>query len=814
MAVKSTSLTFSAINQSLWAPGFATGFRIDSGNALIYDPEAITYDIDIGALGFGVSAQFYLDFKIGLLAYAELANAGSFDTTFNLNVDVVLPGAIKTGLGQSQTMAFDFTDWSVVSADISSTAFSGPEAGLDLIIDLEAELRNGHYYHWFGEGDFDDFKLIDLDLVIPLIAVNLERPLFQFELTDGVTLTGRLPTGAETSGQSINSSIVTAHGSSDTRFLELEADLDALMVKLLEKIPAVGQVVKAISEVVFAEHVFDIHDYLSFIPANKFKLSATMLDIGAGAGAVITEDVTVDIAGADGIPNVGIRLVSDNGTPTNFADDRVVNGHLGQILNVDTSTLTGVGTVKVKAYYDLNDVTFSHDVGLGINASFTIEALKAELGGAWVPPALAFSIGPLFEAEFPEDGFDIDLFDFYKDSFQMPAGFFDAGGTYHAGVFNQQVETYEVFYADVNNFPVGWNPDAPNAEQAVYEFRNLLVVNLNATISAVGQLWNNSPTQNVLTVQAGHNLPAPPGSSNVSRVWQGNVSATLTLSEAGGSNNFAIVDPSSGELQNLKVNIENAFGGTKVLAASAGFAATFNDKLALLNSLDAATPAVLLFDYGAQRFETTNPVEILGQGMGDLLVYVAGGHYFDGRGQTAGEHDVFMGSFRQSHPATAITWDLAAAQVTGGVDLANGVTVRNVEAFWLVTGNADDNIRTYTNQDYVRTSGGKDLVTNTADYASDTIDLGDGDDVVINNAPVAGANYTDAISGGKGYDIAVHSQAAAMRLDFTFNGAAAAGGDGTRRRRLDHEPDAACPGLCGGRPRRVDRHPARAQRHW
>ena len=47
----------------------------------------------------------------------------------------------------------------------------------------------------------------------------------------------------------------------------------------------------------------------------------------------------------------------------------------------------------------------------------------------------------------------------------------------------------------------------------------------------------------------------------------------------------------------------------------------------------------------------------------------------------AGEWDVFMGSFRQSDPSVAITWDLNAA-VTGGVgiDLANGVTVKNVEA--------------------------------------------------------------------------------------------------------------------------------------
>jgi Ca2+-binding RTX toxin-like protein len=779
MAVKSTSLTFSATNQSLWAPGFATGFRIDSGNALMFDPEAITYDIDIGALGFGVSAQFYVDFKIGLLAYAELANAGSFETKFNLNVDVVLPGAIKTGLGQPQHMSLDFTRYSVVSAEISSTAFEGaPRAGLDLIIGLEAGLRNGQYYHWFGDGDFDDFKLIDVDLAIPLISVDLLTPMFSFELTDGVTLTGQLPTGADTSGRSINSSIVTAHGASDTRFLELEADLDALLVKLLEKIPGVGAVVRGISEVVFAEHVFDIHDYLSFIPANKFKLSATVLDVGAGAGAVITEDVKVDIAGTDGIPNVGIRLVSDNGTPTNFADDRIVNGQLGQILNIDTSTLTGVGHVKVKAYYDLNNVTFSHAVGLGINASFTIDALMAELSGAWVPPALAFSIGPLFHAEFPEGGFNIDLFDFYKDSFQMPTGYFDAGGTYHAGVFNQQTATYEVFYADVNNAPPGWIPEAPNAEQAVYEFRNLLVANLNATISAVGELWNNSPTQNVQSVQAGHNQPNP-GTTNASRIWQGNVNASQSLFE-GGNNNFVIVSPAVAG-SNLKVNVGLNFviGGPRLLAAEAGFAATDADKLTLLNYLDAQAPNTLIFEYGAFELETTNPVEIIGQNKGDLLVFIDGAQYFDGGGQTAGEHDVFMGSFRQSDPGIAITWDLNAA-VTGnvGVDLANGITVRNVEAFWLVTGNADDNIRTHINQDYVRTSGGKDLVTNTADYASDTIDLGDGDDVVINNAPVAAANYTDTISGGKGYDIAVHSQAAAMRLDFTFNGAAAAGGDG------------------------------------
>jgi len=763
MATKTTTLSFTALNQSLWTPGFARGFRIDTGDSLIYDPAEVIYKLDVGALGFGVKADFYIDFKIGLYAYAELGNTGGFDTTFNIALNVGLPSAFVAGAGA--TFEFDFTKYTVTSGTIKSTGFAAaPKAGLDLILGVSAGLRNGEYYTWFDDGDFASVSLIDLDLSVPLISVDLNTPEFKFELTKGVTLTGRLPTGADTEGKSTGSSIVTGVGYSDTRFLELDADLDALLVRLVEKIPVVGQIVKGISEVVFAEHVFDIHDYIPFIPANKLKLSATVLDIGAGAGVVLKETTSVDIAGADKIPNVSVRLVSDNGTAT-LADDVIVNSRLGQKATIAAPT-GGIGNVKVDAVYSLADVAFTHTVGLAINASFTIDALQAELGGSWVPSALAFSVGPLFSFEFPEGGITFDLFDLYRTTFKI-----------QPNAFNTVQDSYSIFFTDAP--PPLWNPEAANAAQSAYEYRDALLKNLASTVAATEQLWANSGVaQNVDFMRAGFNAPAP-GANNTTRVWQGQFTSQADLAAA--TFNFTIVNPNAVPANNLRVNIgtTSTFGGPTVLASAAGYDAFFSAKLALLDALDVASPARLIFTYGSNTLDTRDPTEIVGGALGDLLVYKPGAKFFDG-GAHSFQNDVFIASFRQSAPDTAIIWDLSTAATTGAtVLLGNGVTVKNIEAFWLKTGNANDSLRTHTNQDVLYTGGGQDFIANVSDLSSDFIDAGDGDDVIVTGANgTFFALPTDTIVGGRGYDLAEFTASGGLRLDYSDDGALRIGGAG------------------------------------
>jgi len=264
---------------------------------MIWDSDPIVKDFGFSALGFSLDAEFYLDVRFGLLAYASLGTGGHFDADYEISVNLGLPSAVIAG----DMMTFDFTRYEVVSSSITTAGFGTPEsssvgkigAGLDLIIELKTGFRDITFVHWFGEEGPYDFTLLKIDEQITLIEVNPLSPEFTLDLTDGVSLTARLPTGASISGSIAHDGggRLTGEGVSERQFLSLDADLDALLVKMLEKIsfPPVTAVAKFLGEVVFAEHSYDISDYITFIGKDKAKFNFTLLDITANAGLNVTE---------------------------------------------------------------------------------------------------------------------------------------------------------------------------------------------------------------------------------------------------------------------------------------------------------------------------------------------------------------------------------------------------------------------------------------------------------------------------------------------------------------------------------------------
>ncbi|MDB5506395.1 MAG: Cyclolysin [Devosia sp.] len=805
MAISRTSLQFVTESQSLWGPGKALNLSVDTGDSLIYDSGKITQDININAGIFGITGTGFVQFRVGLYAYAHLGSTGGFDATVNMEVDVEHDGGAEIG----QKVNFDFSTWRVVSTDLTSFPFDGsPRAGLDLIAEFKAGIEDGNVWYPFGDTDFET-TLVNLEMSFPIIKfdsrdLKLEISLFK----DAVTITGMLPTGAATEGSGGENDLTVSSSGSGEDFLTVEADLDALLTQLLEKIPGVGSVIKAISEIVFGEHEFDINNYLSFVPANKFVLAATMLDVSAYAGIHVTEQLELDITGTDENetqPDIKIRLVSDNGTANDISDDRVYLTNLGQDIDVDAPiqmpggpTVAESGTMTVTATYSLENTTMDHDVGIGLNASLTITALFAELRGEWVPPSLAFTLGPLLEKTFPTGGFSADLFTVYNpDPFKLAAG-----------AFNTVTDDYEVFFT--YDAPANWDVSTfENAQNAYLDYRQRLVEILNVSLADFQYLWSGpNGTQNVAALSGVSNVDLP-SAVNHSRTWLANINIGVRLNEAAGSNNFVMVDPgdppdfNDGRLRaNIGTTTQLTAGGPTVFGSTKGFnlQTVTADALALLNALASTAGKTLHVEYDyipvgdpSRTLITTNPVEYKGDEFGDLLVFFQGDNgnrpsHFDGGDEAVFEYDTFVANFLATDPNSAVNIDLFKAKTLTPAqfstifgetaDTNDDVNLKNIEALVLRTGNADDNIVTYAFADYLETNGGRDIVHNRQDSFRDQIRLGSGDDIVISGNS-GGTTNTDDIYGGTGYDIAYHSSSLGQRVDIFRNGAYVAGGGPT-----------------------------------
>lgn len=759
MATVNTNLLFSTERQSLWKPGEATELTIDSGNTMIWDPDPIVKDFGFSALGFSLDAQFYLDVRFGLLAYASLGTGGHFNADYDIAVQIELPAAVIAG----NLMTFDYRNFQIVSSEITTAGFGTPEsssigkigAGLDLIIDLESGFRNIVFGHWFGEEGPYDFTLLDIKERIQLIGVSLEDPEFTLDLTEGVSLTARLPTGAsiDESTSSNGGGKVAGEGVSDTQFLSLDADLDALLVKLLNKIafPPVQVVAKFLGEVVFAEHTYDIADFLPFIGKGKAAFNFTLLDITANAGLNVTEEVSLDInKPGTNTPDVRITLVSDNGTAGNTLDDVRTVGSLGQVLTLASPNTTGIGDAIITATYEINRASFFHGVGVGINASINIDALSGYLTGSWIPEALRFSFGPLFSTQIPEGGLQINLGNLYEDSFEI------AGSA-----FNKQTETYKVFYVEGALAPTGYNPNLPNAEETLYAFFR----EAHEQLAAIQSQYSNSgfllrPPVNDPPASS-YNFSAE--AQKVMFIYTGLFTQAVTLNSANGS--VATVDLATNLPVSARLQVRHTTS-TNLLEFSANNAFIYNSLLAV----ETNPAASLVYQINGKTLTTNASVNVDGTSNADAIMLSGDDTSFiDGGGNTNLQLDLFIANFKAFYGDVAIRWDLEQS-VTGELDgnpaTAGGIslftdnaaitdlTVRNVERAALRTGGGDDYLVGWVGADVFISGGGDDIVIMPGDGLSDLAVLEGGDDAYVGSflqAPL-GIDATDVIYGGTGLD--------------------------------------------------------------
>ena len=814
--ITNTILNFVTFNQSLWSPGDARQFRISTEDLLVYRSGELTYDFDFDIWVAGASGQLYLSFYAGLEAYAELVDSGHFDAAYTFSVNVEHDTAVL--ITQNSTVNFDFSDWSVQSARLTSEGFSGsPGAGLDFVFGAEAGIRNLEYFAFGLNGEVAAQEFFDFDARIPIIEVNGSSVEFDgfgnltevaFSPYPGIEISARLPTGADTFGQTFGSLEVTSRGRSDTKFIELDIDVDEVIIELASKIPKIGKIIESIGAVVFAEYEYDLADYISFIPEGKVSLEATVFDIQANAGIYLTETLSLEVQTPTA--PVSIVLRSDNGTPGDYSDDKVVTTQLGSDVDIgvpDTNALnqdlsdglgSGVGVFTVTAYYDLAEVDYDHSVGLGIEASLTITALRAFFGGDWVPDELSVDFGPLLEVVFPEGGFETDLFDFFSNDYTTTEGQFantPTSGTdpstwgYETGTFNQVTDTYEVFAT--NSAPNGWDPEAPGAVQQIYVFREALQENFQAAIGATESIWENDQVgtagQFIATLDPGATFINPVSSATLvgeldgtpttittsgfvtdfTLFWDASVTSQVQVRQAT-DNNHVIVAPADAATlgysddQDLKVNFIAATesglqGGAYYLNDFVGVDDGFGAIAGVLDALDVQMRGIA-YEYGNHELRSANTPNVIGRDGDDILVR-AGNHttsspaaeLFDGDSG----FDVFVANYLQSDPNLAISFDWSDVNPNDGVQIGD-VTVKNAEGFVIRTGNADDFLVGGGGINIFETSGGDDYIRFDKDNGASAATGGDGSDVLIVDGQqgLESGNFR-ALFGGTGLDVGV-----------------------------------------------------------
>lgn len=791
MITTNTSLSFSTKGQSVWAPGSAINLYIDTGDFLIFDSGEQVKEFGIDLWVIEASFEVYLDVRFGLLGWANLGSTGSWDASYEMDLFVEHTNAVLGG----GNMIFDFSDYDIVSANISSQGFGpgekGISAGLKMIVEISAGVRD-IYVDWpwpFGSDNFGGFSLINIKESIDLIKVTAKLPSFKLELFDGIDLKAQLPQGADTKGDSTDSGVVSGKGTSKTNFIELSADLDKLLLKLLGTIPepATQGVVKFLGETVFAEHTYDLGDYVGFIPDGKIQFKFTAVDITAKAGLALTEKVNLDITekGASKVPDIGIMLTSDNGTPDDASDDKVAVGKLGDTLQLvaprTTSMAPGeppsVGKAIINAEYFINRALFTHDIGLAVTFGITIDILKGALKGSWVPSFLEVEFGPLKQINFPaegDDGWEIDLGTLFSHDYEV-----------NGSVFNKEFDAYEVFYVQPEIAPTGWNPDLPGAEGAVYDYFEASHKQLEALFD---KFEDRYPATEYLHRPLFVNGVPPIGTldytSFISKVFFGWTAATdnkVLVSPTNGSIIMAAPAPrltTNGPV--IQDNLIVKYFYNDPFAGSLKKDLVYNlDWQTLFGSLfidhdPTFTYKKVSYEYNGKILEAFGPTSAAGQSLGDVLYY-NGGDFYDGGGNTGGQHDVFMANFAQIDFESPVNWNLAQAiedendglaSTMGGVTLQSGVTIKNVEAIIIKTGAGDDYIVSGTYSDAISTGGGDDVVKLTyaikvgtgftVDSSDDYVSLGSGDDIAtveLGNVPVPlSFEYTDYILGGTGVD--------------------------------------------------------------
>ncbi len=657
MRRQDTSLTFSTTGQSLWRPGPAESFRIDTGEYLIYDTGELTYNFSADAAVAEFSAQAYFGMRFGLVAWANLGDGGSWSASYELDLSVGIPdpqvvsrqNPDQTYLPRT-TMLFDFDQVEIVSAEISSEGFEigddgSISAGLDLVIDVQAGVRHIEVETIFKDFSFDDLQVINVDETINLITVSAELPEYTLELYSGVELTARVPQGADTEGDSTGSGVVSGRGFSDTEFLALDADLDQLLTELLSNAgPQAAAVARALQNTVFLEREFSI---------GPVDIEVTVVDITAHMGLGLTETVELDIRDprtvtdpndpTSGLPNVSVLLTSDNGTPNDTSDDVSNVARLGDTGVALLAPYRGsnYGTATITAQYSIDQARFGHTVGLGLNAYVAIDILSVSVD-VW---GLGDSWGPLFHRQFPEDSVT-DLGTLYSDSFLVDGA-----------IFGTDSDTYEVFFVEERIAPPGWDPTLPSAEAAVYGYFEANNRQLDALFTNLNAIFANIYPGDPFLIER----PVPVDAANppldtydfssetdkVHFLWQGAYTTTVTLAYGNGSR-VTIATPTSIDVPAAAGTSAPTptYGELQVRLDSTtqtGVGASLDDKYRLL--FHSGTSQDIRYTYvdrdtglADRSIITGNVTNVLGGVGGDVMVYhydqstgdTRGGEYFDG----------------------------------------------------------------------------------------------------------------------------------------------------------------------------------------
>jgi len=514
------------------------------------------------------------------------------------------------------------------------------------------------------------------------------------------------------------------------------------------------------------------------------KFEFTTLDADATIGAYIKQDIRLDLINPFNPIEAIVR--SDNGTPGDYSDDVVQSVQLGGnavTFDYATAPLTdGISDVTLTARYNLaSDIEVQNDLDIGLNGNLIFRVFEGEFGGSWVPDYLSKSFGPLLKQTIPfsdRPGGELASIDIYDAPHTITGagygnlsnGTSSANWAYQQGAFNEVVRDYGVLVVD--NAPATWNPDAPDAVNQIYAFREALVENLNASASIVSDLENYAPTNTTQTLTA--DLTTSAWDQNF--VWNGTANVDLSASFGLFSDNNAVINPNvAGEpAYGLKADLIIAdgtpsFDDQTVMEAAfsgpVGAFGGFTDKKTLLDNLTTAGSAsgdvfAVVYHNGDDVFRSTVPVSIIGSDTHDLLVhYGTRDRIFDGGG--VGDSDVFLANFATSHPNQKVSFTTDAGSdyaSTGGIDIIPGVTVRNVEGFFLRTGDQDDDLTSGETDDYLDAGGGNDLITVTRDSNFlERFDGGTGEDVLLarsNNATSIGDGNSspDYFYGGTGVD--------------------------------------------------------------
>ncbi|MEX0338075.1 MAG: hypothetical protein AB3N11_03450, partial [Arenibacterium sp.] len=849
MAKQNTSLLFAATGEPLYRDLTPQRVDTGESLIFSTRFEDSLWDFDeillSSSLTLYLDARFGLQPWVELGSTGAWDAAFNIDVNVDLPNAVIIPAyAPGTALADrpGARMAFDFSDYNVVDGKVETVGFSTDEkaetkdprakSGIDLIVDFSAGIREfsidgplpgvGDIVNGivnvgraaidgiasFGSsigsalgfglidtltGDPDEYSVSNVSFFDENEKVTLvERKAGQEEFRPSIPTVGdyfefylKAPIGANTSGESEGSGSVTATGKSSERFIGLEADIDALLLKLLDSFQATKPVAEALGKTVFWEG--NVLNWASFdeglsIPDSLANFALTVVDLTGGLGLKVDEEFTVDINDkATWTPNVNIHLKADNGSEA--------RGKLGDTLYLE-SPKTGFGSTNVTATFTLGDVQAEHTAQIKLEGYFNVKILEGEIsvGGKKLAG---------FDALYDEDVLEAEIADLGKE--------WSESYTVNGAQFGQQQEVYSVFYVEDRLAPKGWDPEDASFENDLYAYFESAYEQVEAIYERYeGVTFDFERPTDATAVPASliidltgtetiNGVVYDYRGKSVGYAWSGLFDADVRLTHDNAESRVLVgaqaVPAQSGGTQDIFVQTVRGF--------TASGAATFapvsaNGPIeAKYNALIASEQtAKVRFDSSNGKYlETRNVVDFVGGALGDILYYnndasrdLYGGTFFDGGGNRGASHDLFIADF--GDVTTDVYWDIAAAvdaendastSTMGGVTIKDAfgrdVVVRNVEAAFLITGLGDDYLVGGRHSDGFLTGGGNDIVRLSAyienansdpdrfgrtDVSNDYVRLGAGKDTALVqfadvSTPRATA-FTDYIFGGTGAD--------------------------------------------------------------